>query len=255
MKPKREQDGKNTSKRFSTGPHLKSPSSPTWHPTSSKPARGEHQSTNQGRGQESYQVFQVRQGCRPRWHSTRSTKGGRPDLHRDDPPTPDQWRSGRMSRSQRIGRKCTWWNCRRKGTCHHATTGGESCCSPSQAKYWQESSWRDSRRPWMKLYERRRQVFAKTHPAQTTSPCRKSSWSGRWNGRPHCTQYSSTSKRHLTVWIETSFGGSCNSMASSQVHFYHTATVRQLQLPSRTWREVDEHIPGTNRCSSSLIKA
>ena len=36
------------------------------------------------------------------------------------------------------------------------------------------------------------------------------------------------------------------------VHFHHTATVRQLQLPSHTRREVDGHIPGTDRCSSRL---
>ena len=38
-----------------------------------------------------------------------------------------------------------------------------------------------------------------------------------------------------------------------QVHFHHTATVRQLQLPSYTRREVDEHILGTDRCSSRML--
>ena len=36
---------------------------------------------------------------------------------------------------------------------------------------------------------------------------------------------------HVTLWL------------SPQVHFHHTATVRQLQLPSHTRREVDGHIP------------
>ena len=40
---------------------------------------------------------------------------------------------------------------------------------------------------------------------------------------------------------------------SPQVHFHHTATVRQLQLPSHTRREVDGHIPGTDRSSSRLL--
>ena len=59
------------------------------------------------------------------------------------------------------------------------------------------------------------------------------------------------------MWIMTSSGGSCNTTASPppppQVHFHHTATVRQLQLPIHTQRVVDRHISGTDRCSSTLL--
>ena len=93
-------------------------------------------------------------------------------------------------------------------------------------------SWRDSKRPWTKLYERSRQVFAKTDPAQ----------------------YPSTSKRYSTVWIVMSSGGSYSTRASPpQVYFHHIATVQQLQLPSHTRQEVDGHIPGTDRCLSRLL--
>ena len=43
------------------------------------------------------------------------------------------------------------------------------------------------------------------------------------------------SRRHLEAHVTLWF--------SPQVHFHHTVTVRQLQLPSHTRREVDGHIP------------
>ena len=105
----------------------------------------------------------------------------------------------------------------------------------------------------MKLNARSREVFAKTDPAQTTSPRIESSPSSRWNGRFHCTQYSSTFKGIQQCGSRRHLEAHATLRLRPQVHFHHTVTVRQLQLPSHIQREVDGHIPGTDQCSSRLL--
>ena len=124
------------------------------------------------------------------------------NLHRDDPPTPAEDLGEREDPRGMEGypvklpkkgdlSSCNNW----RGICSLSKQDSDG----NHPRETQEGPGRDS--------ERSRQVFAKTDTVKTTSPFCESSSSSRWNSRPHCNQYSSTSKRHLKVWIEASSGG------------------------------------------------
>ena len=92
------------------------------------------------------------------------------------------------------------------------------------------------------LREEPRHVFAKTDPAQL--PHCELSWSSRWNGRPHCTQYS-----RLPKGIQcgsTSSGGSQHCFPPKfTVHHYSngTTTPAAKSYTTGSWRTHSRYRP------------